>query len=312
VCCYENFCDKHIKEEIMKNFTCPNCKVSATMRDIIQNKKLRELIQWYKNLLTAQPLQIIVPASINNTNYNNSTAINNNNNLNIQANQNPPKMLLSNMLNHANLHNFGHSGGNISNISTMQNNYQFNPMNYPGMQNMHNYQMQQMMNTVNKVDSLDNFVDNNEGDMTTEEKMQLYNKINEADVTRKQSEDKGDDNKSISENGTPPGNKSVKDNKDLQTDKQILIPPIVYPTHPMPHLPYLPGMNPNYPIINPMMNPLAGVNPGIKIDPSMLPFRGGYDPRMMHHMTMMQQAYGYPQGMPPKYGYYSSYGCCSF
>jgi hypothetical protein len=51
ICCYENFCDKHIKEEIMKNFTCPNCKVTAKMGDIVPNKKLREDIIWYKNIL---------------------------------------------------------------------------------------------------------------------------------------------------------------------------------------------------------------------------------------------------------------------
>jgi hypothetical protein len=47
-CCYENFCDKHIKEEIMKNFTCPNCKESATIKDLVPNKKLRETIKWFK------------------------------------------------------------------------------------------------------------------------------------------------------------------------------------------------------------------------------------------------------------------------
>jgi hypothetical protein len=50
-CCYENFCDKHIKEEIMKNFTCPNCKVTASLKNLIPNKKLREDISWYKNIL---------------------------------------------------------------------------------------------------------------------------------------------------------------------------------------------------------------------------------------------------------------------
>jgi hypothetical protein len=56
-CCYENYCDKHIKEEIMKNFTCPNCKVTATVRDVIANKKLRENIIWYKNILAEAPME---------------------------------------------------------------------------------------------------------------------------------------------------------------------------------------------------------------------------------------------------------------
>ena len=50
-CCYENFCDRHIKEELMKNFTCPNCKGASTMRDVVPNMKLRECIDWYKSLL---------------------------------------------------------------------------------------------------------------------------------------------------------------------------------------------------------------------------------------------------------------------
>jgi hypothetical protein len=64
VCCFENFCDKHIKEEILRNFTCPNCKVTATMRDIVPNKKLREDISWFKNLLT-EAVEIKEPAPNN-------------------------------------------------------------------------------------------------------------------------------------------------------------------------------------------------------------------------------------------------------
>jgi hypothetical protein len=52
ICCYENFCDKHIREEVMRNFTCPNCKVSASLRDIVPNKRMRESIMWFKGLLT--------------------------------------------------------------------------------------------------------------------------------------------------------------------------------------------------------------------------------------------------------------------
>jgi len=59
VCCYENFCDRHIKEEIMKNFTCPNCKSAATMRDIVPNKKLRENITWFKSMVNDINIQNI-------------------------------------------------------------------------------------------------------------------------------------------------------------------------------------------------------------------------------------------------------------
>lgn len=57
-CCYENFCDKHIKEEIMKNFTCPNCKAAATLKDIVPNKKLREIISWFKELTNDNTINI--------------------------------------------------------------------------------------------------------------------------------------------------------------------------------------------------------------------------------------------------------------
>jgi hypothetical protein len=53
-CCFENFCDKHIREEIMQNFTCPNCNKGATIRDIVPNKKLRENIEWIKSLISEQ------------------------------------------------------------------------------------------------------------------------------------------------------------------------------------------------------------------------------------------------------------------
>lgn len=35
----------------MKNFTCPNCKVTASLRDIVPNKRMRENIGWFKNLI---------------------------------------------------------------------------------------------------------------------------------------------------------------------------------------------------------------------------------------------------------------------
>lgn len=51
MCCNEIFCEKHITEEIMKNFACPRCKKGAGLQELIENKKLRENIIWYKGLL---------------------------------------------------------------------------------------------------------------------------------------------------------------------------------------------------------------------------------------------------------------------
>ena len=36
----------------MKNFICPSCRHDANMKNVIDNKKLRENIEWYKNLLS--------------------------------------------------------------------------------------------------------------------------------------------------------------------------------------------------------------------------------------------------------------------
>ncbi len=41
----------------MKNFTCPNCKSAATMRDIVPNKKLRENIAWFKSMINEINIQ---------------------------------------------------------------------------------------------------------------------------------------------------------------------------------------------------------------------------------------------------------------
>lgn len=50
LCCNETFCDIHIKEEISKNFVCPNCNAGASLKELISNKKLRETILWYIGL----------------------------------------------------------------------------------------------------------------------------------------------------------------------------------------------------------------------------------------------------------------------
>ena len=84
-CCNEIFCKKHIMEELMKNFICPNCKRDTNMKNVIDNKKLRENIQWYKSLLSEPVIstqnliknfanlkdQNINKEKVNNTNNNN-------------------------------------------------------------------------------------------------------------------------------------------------------------------------------------------------------------------------------------------------
>ena len=51
LCCNEIFCKKHITEEIMKNFACPNCHKACSLSKIIENKKLSDDIKWFKRLL---------------------------------------------------------------------------------------------------------------------------------------------------------------------------------------------------------------------------------------------------------------------
>ena len=51
LCCNEIYCKKHITEEIIKNFECPNCHKRCGLNNIIENKKLSEDIKWFKRLL---------------------------------------------------------------------------------------------------------------------------------------------------------------------------------------------------------------------------------------------------------------------
>ena len=51
LCCNEIFCKKHITEEIMKNFTCPNCHKRCGLNNLIENKKLGDDINWFKMIL---------------------------------------------------------------------------------------------------------------------------------------------------------------------------------------------------------------------------------------------------------------------
>jgi len=52
LCCNEIFCKKHITEEIMKNFACPNCHKGCGLNNIIDNKKLSDDIRWFKSILS--------------------------------------------------------------------------------------------------------------------------------------------------------------------------------------------------------------------------------------------------------------------
>ena len=51
LCCNEIFCKKHITEEIMNNFSCPNCHKRCGLNNIIENKKLSDDIKWFKRQL---------------------------------------------------------------------------------------------------------------------------------------------------------------------------------------------------------------------------------------------------------------------
>lgn len=51
LCCNEIFCKKHITEEIMKSFACPNCHKACGLNNIIDNKKLSDDIRWFKSIL---------------------------------------------------------------------------------------------------------------------------------------------------------------------------------------------------------------------------------------------------------------------
>lgn len=42
----------------MKNFLCPNCNSEASMKNLVENKKLKDNIVWYKKMLLAENLPI--------------------------------------------------------------------------------------------------------------------------------------------------------------------------------------------------------------------------------------------------------------
>ena len=210
VCCYENFCDKHIKEEIMKNFTCPNCKAAATLRDIIPNKKLRESIIWFRGLLA----EVIAtgPSGLTNLQQQNQIV----NTLPVPAQILPPTQ--PTMMNKISMHNI--LAANYANF-------------HPNMNPMMNPMLNPMMQMGKKMD-IDK-IERGDAEMTPEEKMQMYNnKLTESE--RKPSEGEKDENKSVSDH-----NKSGKEG----TGNNNLIPPHSEGTAKMPHMPMNPMMHPN-------------------------------------------------------------------
>lgn len=154
VCCYENFCDKHIKEEIMQNFTCPNCRLGATLRDVIANKKLREDIKWFRGLLTEQ--------TVSNFNLTNTTT-------NTQVN--PPPVTSLPIVTQIPPH--------VPNPVPV-----YNPMTYP-----HPYAaMTNIRPTAPIPSDINKIADSTEVEMTPDEKMAIFNnKLNE---TKSKTEEK--------------------------------------------------------------------------------------------------------------------------
>ena len=49
-CCYENFCEDHIKKHLNLASTCPKCNEKATLTNFVQNKRLKIAIDLIKKL----------------------------------------------------------------------------------------------------------------------------------------------------------------------------------------------------------------------------------------------------------------------
>lgn len=256
-CCFENFCDKHIKEEIMKNFTCPNCKQAVTMKDIVPNKKLRESIKWFKALLSES--MVMGPGG---------------------------KPIGG---------GFVPSGSNIGNLPNVGNVPKNVPSNVPVItteEKTHPVLPQSQTQSLNQVTTLDKIEETNEGDMTTEEKMQLYNKLNEekADSVRKPSEDKLEKSLKSAKSGDLEA-KSVKSTSSMGRVKDTTS--VSHPTQqekpaqmPHPQMPFQPGQ----------MGPMGSMPMPYGVNP--------YYPRMYYPMMPMGYPYGgapgmYPIGMAP-------------
>ena len=367
VCCYQNFCDKHIKEEIMQNFTCPNCKAAATLRDIVPNKKLRESIVWFKTLLS-EPINIqklsmtakpavgvggtvgvgigVVPnipsagqnvtSTIKNVNVNLPGPISQHNinpptvptsttgsnlNINIPSSTTGPTTGISNIPSHPatvhpqpiSHHPQIHMGAHPAIIPHGAYRPMGIPMphlypSHPGIAAIHPYHAQAYTQPVkqdekSKIDTLSKIEENKEREMTPEEKMQMYHKLNEADSTRnrKSSEEKTEgENKSI----VSQDQKSVKalsttaKSQKGEKEKISITPQVMtHPRHGM-GLPMIPGVGP----INPM-NPMSAINPmnpmAPPINPMMTHMQRMSQMQMYHNMMM---SYPHFTGMPGMMG----------
>lgn len=263
----------------MKNFTCPNCKSSASLRDIVPNKKLREDIVWFKTLAAdsttlnlqhkpnpppVQPVSNPMPAPQN------------------PLPMNPPRFPISGFMPQVipgmfnsgmNPQNFPHM---IQPAQTLQHMHGTNPPNGHSSQAANSLFNDTEQKPV-KLD-IDDIKEHAEKEMTPEEKMQLFNTMNDkaSDGNRKQSSDKAEDSSQTQE---------VNKDKDKDKDKEGAVvsnqPGFVKP---------VPGMMPNMYPYN-MMKPM---------DPSMMYMASnlylyilGFDPRMYY----MMQANPYQMGM---------------
>ena len=212
------------------------------MKDVIPNKKLRENILWFKSLLEdqkigsySQPPQIQPLAHIQPSIYPHNP---------IQMHQTNPMPVM--------------------------------PVYHPIMRAIINPAMP-LVGSGNEYRKnnmeIDQIAENNETEMTPEEKMQLFNrKLIESESVRRKSEDKTEDNKSI----TSAEKKSVKSGKAPSFSH-------------MPSYPINPGMNVG------MQNPYAmhaGMTPYPR-DPRMDPRMYGYMMPGYPYMGMM------PYAIPP-------------
>jgi hypothetical protein len=212
-CCYENFCDKHIKEELMQNFTCPNCKSASTMRDVVPNMKLRECIDWYRSLMKEGQGQIV-----------NKSSTNLENPINYPAQINPhviPQFQLP-MTNVVPGYPGSYSGA------------MFNPVR----------NSIELENKINKPIQL-----TDEKEMTTEEKMQFYQKLNESESLKKTPEKEDMATKSVKSDEKSSEAKSFT-KMNIINPNYANVPPFGMP----PGLPYM--MKPEQAMMYYRMNPM--------------------------------------------------------
>jgi hypothetical protein len=282
-CCYENFCDKHIKEEIMKNFTCPNCKAAVTLRDLVPNKKLRENICWFRNLLSES---VTIPGKLGGAAI---TAITANTQQISQSSQYGQNIQISQCMTSAHM---------PSNIQVQSQSTIYHGANIAPIQSKPKL-------TDFSQGKLEKLEENKEADMTPEEKMQLFHRKNEPhgeirdnkdsklldDSQRKQSEEiiKPDHEKEKSIKSI----KSSSDKKSSASQKMGMHAgkiPSGFPYPMMPHMMYygrmpmptggMPQMH-QFPVgMNPMpsIQPMTPLNPATPMNPMFyhMPPIGGY------------------------------------